>query len=1247
MYRNVALAFLMLTLLPLAVANGQGFAQPAASQPYFAPEEPSAPQRRTPQFAGADDDPDLAAALQSADTKPPTPQQTQALATVQQLLGEAGVNRQPANVLRTLLEERRQPSKLTLPTPAAPMPVAPMSKPNEPPTPDSPVEQPEEIAPSPPPPLSMRVMTGDWTEIKDFLGTLPKDLAPDVYSGLLTILAADAGGMIMPQELLSLSSAAPGAMSDKDLALLGKIVARSQHQAAKPTEFLAAIQTGTPQLGGSDPATRVAAVKLLLAAGLVDEAAPYLPPLDVALREKDAHTINLHARYLFQSFRQKQELPLLLRAWELTHAALSLPLPPELQAICLRRSLTMAPQVPRELAGKWFQKVFKAEPTAGLALLAEVTGQVAQSYSAGVSDRREHALQVQQLAGNELLAVHGQDLGPWSLALEMLTRGWINEAQKAAGPPLRKIKHERDDRIGALPIPPLLATAPSAAWQQAIGRDTADHVRHLLGKFAAQTADQKTALAIIAELAPRDAELAKQLAEELVSAVSGGGDGSDDDDIRWRIAHLSPQQRANYMRQLRARRNSQQREVTRAGQLRKLNQLSVLLARLKETGIPHLSEEVVVTAFSNCHSPAEVYLTADIETIFGPLAEIAPDSAHKLADTMRTGLAQQWRDPDTQRQQGTKRTPLEQAVEVMRGYALAISLLQQAAERAPDRADLLTLRGGLHFDQAEFLYGQQVDLQTYAKERDAAFADFALAAATYDRSLAPADGNSVPADGYSIDIFRSWFQAALGTSDFAFLTRQDEPDKTQVEKLSQALGGLQQDAAKHREMFAQSIRESLDEVPAVLKPHLVRQALIVVGDHPAAAPLQRRLMIYDELLKEVELRLVLDGSDQVGAGRPFGVFVSLAGTRAVLRENDAFGSLLISTSALAAAHGMPADPENDARQRLENELREKLSAAFEIEAFTFHPPQTRPRAIGREGWEALPVAYLVLRAKDASIDRLPAAQFDLEFSDGEGQVRLPVQSQLVLLDARAARPPVRPAREVKVKQTLDDRELAKGRLRLEVVATAKGVVPELDQLLKEPTQIVGFETKSTAEQGMSVTSLETGEHIDALTERRWLIELEPAADAPRDDFSFPQSADKSYAVTLQRYDDADIVDAKATTSLRWPVTHTARRWLPYALGGGALVLAAVVAAFVIRSRLPALTASEAYSRPPQITPFSVLGLLRRIHADDRLQLTPAERQNLSSTISRLEGEYFRRGEASAKVELEPIVDQWMQVARAG
>lgn len=1193
---------------------------------------------------GNDDDPDLDAALQPLAGKPPSAQQIQAMAVLQQMLGGQPIQRQPLQVLQALIERQKNPAKLTLPAEeprAIPVPDEPPQSPN--PGDDSRgVPDEEGAAPAATSPLAVRILTGDWKEIKTFVGDLPKEMRADVYGGLLTMLAADPRGVILPQEILSLAGASPGPLDDRNLAQLGQLVRRSLQQSEKPGDLLAALEAGTPQLGGKDADRRLAAAKLLLAAGLVAEATPYLPPLDAALAAKDAPAINIHSRQKYLLGRQKNDAAQLLRAWELTQIVLDLPAAKELHPVCIRRTLAMTPQIPREVASKWFQRVFKEDPAAGMALLVDVAQRLSMAFMMNDDAQRGNALRVQQLAGTELLAVRGDDLGEWSVALEMLTRGWLHEAQKAAGGTLQKITVERDEQVEPLAIPVLLETAPGAAWQKAVGRDTADHIRHLIGLFAARTGQQPAALAIIGEIVSRNPDLARQLAEELLKA----GQSTEEEVDGWERYGISPSmrrqltasQRAYYAQQIRAQRSRQsssREPLTRAGQLRSLAKMKELLVEFQKLGVPPLSEEARVEAFASCHSSAEVYLAEDIERIFGPAKDLTPESALKLGQALREGLAQAWRDPEVQSQQGTRRTPKEQAAEVIRGYALATGLLEEAARRAPERAELQAMLGGAHFDLAEFLYGQQADLKTYAAQRDAAFRAFARGVAAYDKSLP-----TLPKEKQEVEVFRQWFQAALGTSDFSYLTKQDEPDKTQVQKIANALTGLHVEAPHHQELFAQAIVSSLDQVPPALKPHLVRQALVVIGKHPAAKPLVERLAAYDDLLKEVELRLRIDGSNNVGHGRPFGVHVSLAGTRAVLRENDAFPTLLISNAAIAASMGQPGQ-EADPRQRLENELRDKLSQAFQIETLVFHPPQTKQRSFGREGWQELPLAYVVLRAKDEAVDRIPPAQFDLEFSDGDGQVRLPVRSQVVLLDARAKSPPLRPSREVKVRQLLDDREITKGNVRLEIVATARGLVPELDQLLKEPGQIPGFEVKQSAEQGLSVASLEAGENIEALTERRWLIELTPASESPPDSFAFPQAADAAFVVTNQRYDDADIVDAGATTPLRWPAIHSVGRWLWPAASVVAVVLAAIALFVFLRLRKPAQVAARVYSRPPQLTPFTLIGLLQRMHADAALRLTPGQQQDLSSTIDKLESQFFSRGETAPDADLDGIATLWL------
>jgi hypothetical protein len=162
-----------------------------------------------------------------------------------------------------------------------------------------------------------------------------------------------------------------------------------------------------------------------------------------------------------------------------------------------------------------------------------------------------------------------------------------------------------------------------------------------------------------------------------------------------------------------------------------------------------------------------------------------------------------------------------------------------------------------------------------------------------------------------------------------------------------------------------------------------------------------------------------------------------------------------------------------------------------------------------------------------------------------------------------------------------------------------------------------------------------------LTQRRWLIELEPAENAPRA-FAFPAAADDAYAMTYQRYADADILDAEATTPLRWPVLRTARPWFWPAIVTGLVILAAAVGLFAFaRRRQGQPHAASAYRVPEVLTPFTVVAFLRRMLNDPHLSLKAAERQDLRETVERLEQRFFARSDSSEPQELEPILSRWL------
>jgi hypothetical protein len=96
-------------------------------------------------------------------------------------------------------------------------------------------------------------------------------------------------------------------------------------------------------------------------------------------------------------------------------------------------------------------------------------------------------------------------------------------------------------------------------------------------------------------------------------------------------------------------------------------------------------------------------------------------------------------------------------------------------------------------------------------------------------------------------------------------------------------------------------------------------------------------------------------------------------------------------------------PPIDYRDDLEKQMREKLTEGFEIISITFHDEKVQSRGYGRAGWRETPLVYLLLKAKDASVDRIPALRLDLDFVDRYGPVVLPAESAVQIIDARRPR----------------------------------------------------------------------------------------------------------------------------------------------------------------------------------------------------------------------------------------------------
>jgi hypothetical protein len=1111
------------------------------------------------------------------------------------------------------------------------------------------------------------VVTGDWQAVKSYLAALSPKVAEKVYSHLIGSLQNDQQVVLLPSEVLPLADAAPSAPREEEIQKLGRILARSLRAVDAPRLVLARLEEGTRYLGGREPERRIAAARLLLGADLIAEAQGYLPPLGIAPVEgvparDDPKLLNLHALFLETVGRKKQDPQAIQKARSISIRVLEdqdSGVDPRTRLEALQRALGLLSTPPAEESSRWLRDLFRQKRGLAYLALAETGVRLEGSYLQRIPAPRIEALKLLRQIVGELLQASADDPAPWSMPLQVLTLGWLNEAHKSlsdAGArggrsPRRdfsdpeqpakdpRLQNPEDQKTPPLSPADVFAQAPDETWCRRLEGDLAHRARRLTALLAARAGDEKRAEAIAGFMVRDDPQAAKEIAEETVRAWSARAGKPAERESNYsgrsyRYGRYSPNP---WMYQDSG--SSEGIPLTRARQVRNLRLLGELLASFRALGVPPLDPAVVVQAFEAGHSPAEVYRREDLESVFGDPASLPPEALWSLVSSLRQKLAGQWRQVPVQEEAKTRRSDEELAAEIDRGYELGESLLGDAG-KAVREWRLQLLLATLLFDRSEFLYGRKVDLETYVRLRDRSFRTYREAAAAYARAAEGLD----PAKETAEPHFR-WFQSSLGASDLAFLTRQDKPDGDQIQAIRASLSeGGEERAARHLELFGKELWEGTSELPPQLKPLYLREGLRVLRDHPAGKSARDLLTLYQDLLGEVELALQVDGDATVGHRRRFGARLSIRHSQALGRESGGFNRFLLNKQ-----YSPAVQRELNYRDDLEKALRESLAQGFEVEAIRFLEPGVEPRGYGRPGWQETPLAYLVLKARDPSVDRIPPVQVDLEFQDGRGLVLLPVTSPVTLIDARDPNPPSRPVAELQVRQLLDGRGEGEGLLVLEVIAGGRGLIPELEEIIDlEKGAGGGFAIRSLQDQGLSVESLATeGKQIEPVTRRSWRLELSAAGKEPPASFVFPEVKEPAAKVRLEQFADADLVEAPKVVVLGGPgLTRRAWPWIA-GCGAAAFVAALLVAAVVRRSRRrKSREAGPRYLRPEALTPFSLLGLLERMHADPELALRPEERAALEEAIRRTESSYFSRTNGAApEPDLDALAREW--IARAG
>lgn len=1144
--------------------------------------------------------------------------------------------------------------------------------------------------------LNKNVTLGQWPEVKTFIASLKDDEPKALYSQMLTSLASGPPGSTQTyaeknrfsiDDVIAIAQLAPVKLEATHVATLGRLLSSAvksgstiesylektreivkldkpepkKDKDAKDKKATDASKTDAKDAkdGEDKPVdlnphriTKRVSAKMLFAAGHPIEAGEFLPGADDAVKDDDREALNLLSQHFMAQHNKDKKAEFLEKAWNATQAALAVGEVSEAaKQAALQRAVALAPRVKEEFGKAWMDESFTKRPERGKELLASIGASVSMGWQTHQRDKdfRAKTLELQKSAAEALIAASPERAGEWTKQLDMLAQNWLKEAEFSyandqstqRGPSMQRDfygNYYYGNRGGSSsynysssnrrPTPietdSILKSGPSDNWLKHIDKPLQPKFAMIFPQLFLKVGEDDKAFPYIEQLAKTHKEKATELADEFLRVWTTNHDPN------------ANRNRTNYyMFSYGFSNRASGIPLTRSKQERNLTELKEWMARLKAVPIDDVDEELVAKAFMNCHSAAEVYRLEQLENVFGSIDNIKPDTLSELMQQMRANLVSVWRDPALQKASGTNRKKKDIEVEVMEGYKVATAVVEKAITQHPDEWSLQLAKASIEHDQNNYMFDIERSAK-FSERRQTAFDEFKKAAETYAAGVA--DLNE---DEQSTKVYDTWFYASMGACDLNQLTAERQPDVRQAKLIREAIESLPGEAAeKHMGMFANALFTRLSGVKPEIKYNFLKNGFNIVGDHDRAEEARKVYDYYSDLVTEIKLETVVDGTDRVGHGEPFGVFVNILHTKEIERESGGFSKYLQNQNNMYYSYNY-GRPNENYRDKFEEIATDALSENFELMSITFQADDVHSRATEEYGWRITPYAYILLKPRGPEIDKIPALRLDLDFMDTTGYAVLPVSSAPVPVDATDESGDVRPHSNLNITQTLDERQADDGKLVLEVKASAIGLVPALKDIVDFAPE--GFEITENVDEGVSISQFDKeNEEVAVISERSWTIGMKAIEDlAAPESFSFGTPKVETKETAYQRYVDADLAAVEPTISLEKQYVEKSNSWM-YWVGGGLVGLIVLHFLFTMLFDEVKQEKRAGYELPDEVTPFTVIGLLKDIHRNNGL--SPDRKQELDTSINRLEAHYFSdvKGE---EPDLEQLANEWVNRSR--
>lgn len=1001
-------------------------------------------------------------------------------------------------------------------------------------------------------------------------------------------------------------------------------------------------QTEKPML------TKRQIAKLLADSGHAQYLEEFLPTIDEAIEKNDREALNLLSRYYLSLPQYEKKNEHLEKAWTALQAVLSVgEITQKEKEEALKRAVELTPRIKEELGQAWLNESFSKRPERGKEILSTIGSAVATGLQSQTRNSafRLKSLELQKTAVDALLKAAPEQAAKWQPTLQMMATNWLREAQTSQnydystrrGRMMQRDYYgnyyytdssyfgqpQRQNKIQAIAAGKILDLIPGVEWMALIEESLQPQFMTVIAQLYLKVEEEEEAFPYIEKLAPIDSRLAKSLAEQFLRV--------------WTKNHNpnSEQQRTNmYMFSWGFNQRAQGIPLTRSKQVRNLEELAKWIKRINNLPIETINEKLITQAFTQVHSAAEVYQLDAIEQIYGTVDGLDPNTLASLIQTMRTNLGKVWRLPATQKKAKTNRKQKDIEREVLQGYATAQTVLNKALTKYPDSWSVQLAKAALDHDANEF----QQELQRtteFSERRQLSLDGFQKAAELY-----AAKAESLEEEKQESTVYETWFYASLGAPDLGKISHDSVSDPSQFPLIREAIQALPGELAKrHMDQFANSLFVRLSALSPGVKFRYLKGGFEIVGDHEQALEARKVYDYYKDLVTEIKLETTIDGSDVVGHGEPFGLFVNIRHTKEIERESGGFSKYLQNQNQGGYYYYNYGRPLENYRDKFEEATKRALDEHFEILSITFENEEVHSRATEVYGWRITPYAYVLLKPKGAEVDKIPSLTLDMDFMDTSGYAVIPVGSSPLPIDASSETGDPRPVENLQITQTLDERESKAGKLKLEVHATGVGLVPDLDQILDLKPQ--EFEVTSIENEGVAVSQFDKeGPKTAVNSERTWLVSMEAKSDLTKhpEKFSFGQPKQKEYGAIYQRFVDADLASVDSEIMLEQEYGTPEKSWItPIVIVLTLLVLAVV--GYTLRTRKTESIAAARYQVPENITPFTVLGVLKDIERNNGL--SDAGKQELGSSITRLEHFYFEEPEGD-EPDLHEVIHRWIR-----